>query len=281
MTQVPDSFVNRIFNLDAIIGMKKLPDNCIPLTVTSPPYDQLRAFGGVTWNDATFQRIADELWRITAPGGVVVWIVADTIVKGSETCTSARQKLHFRDLGFRIHHTMIIDRAGSRFPSKVRYGTSLEYAFILSKGKPRAINLLKDRLNKRVGETQNFSRREPDGSIRPMSLSKPVAKFGYRRAIWQVSTGWNQSTKDDYAFEHPALMHEGVAKDHILSWSRPGDLVFDPMMGAATTTKMALLHNRRYLGFEIYKRYFRLAQRRMREARVEYDSGLGEWLKGA
>jgi site-specific DNA-methyltransferase (adenine-specific) len=281
MNQVPNSYVNRIFNLEAILGMKMLPDDCIPLTVTSPPYDQLRTFGGVTWDDTTFQKIADELWRITAPGGVVVWIVADTIVDGSETCTSARQKLYFRDLGFRIHHTMIMDRAGSRFPSKVRYGTSLEYAYVLSKGMPRTINLLRDRENRRVGETQNFSRREPDGRIRPVGRSKPVAQFGYRRAIWQISTGWKQSTKDAYAFEHPALMHEGMAADHILSWSRPGDLVFDPMMGSATTCKMALLTNRRYLGFEIHEPYFRLAQRRMREAHAQYDSGLDDWFKGA
>jgi site-specific DNA-methyltransferase (adenine-specific) len=281
MNQVPDSIVNRIFNLDAIDAMKKLPDDCIPLTVTSPPYDQLRTFGGLNWDDTTFQRIAEELWRITAPGGVLVWIVADTIVKGSESCTSARQKLYFRDLGFRVHHTMIMDRAGSRFPSKVRYGTSLEYAFILSKGMPRAINLLRDRENNRVGKTQSFSRREPDGRIRPLSQSKPVAKFGYRRAIRQVSTGWNQSTKDDYAFAHPALMHEAIAKDHILSWSRPCDLVFDPMMGSATTCKMALLSNRKYLGFEISEPYFHLAQRRMQDAHLEYDSELGDWLIGA
>jgi site-specific DNA-methyltransferase (adenine-specific) len=281
MNEVDAKFVNRIFNLDAIVGMKMLPDDCIPLSVTSPPYDQLRTFGGVIWDDTTFERIADELWRITAPGGVLVWIVADTIVRGSETCTSARQKLYFRDLGFRVHHTMIMDRAGSRFPSKVRYGTSPEYAFILSKGMPRAINLLRDRENNRVGKTQSFSRREPDGRIRPVGESKPVAEFGYRRAIWQFSTGWKQSTKNAYAFDHPALMHEGMAKDHILSWSRPGDLVFDPMMGSATTCKMALLTNRRYLGFEIHEPYYRLARRRMQEAHAEYDSGLGDWLIGA
>jgi site-specific DNA-methyltransferase (adenine-specific) len=225
--------------------------------------------------------MADELWRITVSGGVVVWIVADTIVDGSETCTSARQKLYFREIGFRVHHTMIMDKAGSRFPSKVRYGTSLEYAFILSKGKPRTITLLRDRPNKRVGYTQNFSRREPDARIRPVGRSKPVAETGYRRAIWGIPTGWNNTTKDSYAFKHPALMHEQMTADHIVSWSRPRELVFDPMAGAGTTCKMALLTDRRYLGFEIHEPYFRLAERRLREAHAKYRHQLDAWLLGA
>jgi DNA modification methylase len=281
MRKLSKNFVNKIHHCDAIVGMKRLPDECIPLTVTSPPYDGLRTFGGDSWNDDTFRRMADELWRITVPGGVVVWIVADTIVNGWETCTSARQKLYFQEIGFRLHHTMVMDRTGARFPSKVRYGTSLEYAFILSKGKPRTISLLKDRTNKKVGGTQNFSRREPDGSIRPVGRSRPVDKVGVRRAIWRYSTGWKLSTPDDFAFVHHALMHEDMATDHIVSWSRPGDLVFDPMAGAATTCKMALLNNRKYLGFEIYEPYFRLAQRRMRDAHTQYDNGLGDWLIGA
>ena len=87
MRKLSKNFVNQIHHCDAIVGMKRLPDHCIHLTVTSPPYDGLRTFGGVGWNDNTFRPMADELWRITIPGGVVVWIVADTIVNGSETCT--------------------------------------------------------------------------------------------------------------------------------------------------------------------------------------------------
>ena len=176
---------------------------------------------------------------------------------------------------------MIMDRAGSRFPSKVRYGSSLEYAFILSKGAPRTINLLRDRRNKLAGKTGAFNRREPDGRMRPVGDSPPIAKIGCRRAIWRIGTGYNNTTRDSYAFEHPALMHEKMTAAHIVTWSRPGELVFDPMAGAATTCKMALLNNRRYLGFEIHEPYFRLAQRRMRDAHAQYDRGLGDWLIGA
>jgi N6-adenosine-specific RNA methylase IME4 len=207
-----------------------------------------------------------------------VWIIADTIVNGSESGTSARQKLYFQEIGFNIHHTMIMDRAGLRFSSKVRYGTSLEYAFILSKGKPRTISRLRDRPNKRVGKKQSISRREPDGWMRPLGKSKPVAEMGYRRAIWQYSTGWKQSTLDDFAFKHPALMHEDMARDHIVSWSRPSELVFDPMAGAGTTCKMALLNNRRYLGFEIHEPYFRIAVHRLREAHQQYRERLDDWF---
>jgi DNA modification methylase len=281
MSPLDDKFVNQILNYEAIDGMRMLPYECIPLTVTSPPFDDLRRFGGFRWDFDVFREMAEQLWRITVSGGVVVWVVADTIVDGSETCTSARQKLHFKEIGFRVHHTMIMDKAGQRFPSRVRYGTSLEYAFILSKGKPRTVTLLRDRPNKKLKATQNFSRREYAGGLRRVGRSKPVTEYGYRRAIWQYPTGWKLSTQDDYAFDHPALMHEDMAKDHIRSWSLPGELIFDPMAGAATTCKMALLENRRYLGFEIHEPYFQLAQRRMRDAHAVYNTGLDSWLIGA
>ena len=174
-----------------------------------------------------------------------------------------------------------MNRVGNRFPSKVRYGTSLEYAYILSKGSPRSINLLKDQPNKRPGKKGSLSRREPDGRMRSVGAAAPTAKMGCRRAIWSYATGFNNTTKDAYAFEHPALMHEAMTAAHVLSWSRPGELVFDPMAGAATTCKMALLNDRKYLGFEIYEPYYLLAQRRMREAHAAYRSQLDDWLGAA
>ncbi len=218
MSKISPSFLDQILCCDCVEGMKKLPDGCIDLTVTSPPYGTMRDYGGQDFTYETFQAIARELFRLTKPGGVVVWIVADTIVHGSETCTSARQKLYFREIGFNVHRTMIMDRAGSRFPSKVRYGSSLEYAFILSKGTPRTTNLLRDRPNKLAGE------------------------------------------------------------DHIVSWSRPGELVFDPMAGAGTTCKMALLNNRHYLGFEVHSPYHMEAMRRLREAHRQYRERLDDWF---
>jgi len=271
---------NRILCCDAVEGLRALPAASVPLTVTSPPYDRLRIFGGHKWDFETFKHVADQLWRVTMAGGVVVWVVADAIVGGTETCTSARQKLYFREKGFHVHHTMIMDRAGSRWPSKVRYGDSVEYAFILSKGKPRTINLLRDKPNKNAGMMQPFNRRELDGRQRPAGTAQAVREWGVRSAVWRYAAGGFSTTKDGIAFEHSALMPEQMAQDHILSWSDPGDLVLDPMCGAATTCKLALLNHRDYLGIEVHQPYHRLAERRMDDAHAEYRRRLDDWLSG-
>ena len=151
MNQISPSLIDKILHRNCVEGMKMLPDDCIPMTMTSPPYDDLRRYGGHAFDSDTFGAVAEELYRITMPGGVVVWVVADAIIDGSETCNSARQKLRFREVGFRVYHTMVMAREGSRWPARVRYGESLEYAIILSKGKPRTINLLRDKPNSQAG----------------------------------------------------------------------------------------------------------------------------------
>lgn len=269
---------DQILRVDAVEGMKALPKDSIPMTLTSPPYDDLRLYGGHAFDDQQFRAVAEELWRVTMPGGVVVWVVADAIIDGSETCNSARQKLFFMELGFNVHHTMIMARSGSRWPSVVRHGDSLEYAFVMSKGRPRSIYLRRDRPNTNVGALYRGRRWLGLERDRPRPTDRPVAEWGVRTAVWVYEVGSNRTTRDRYAFEHPALMPERMAEDHILSWSRPGDLVFDPMSGAATTCKMALLNGRRYLGFEVHEPYYRLALRRMRDAHAEHKRRLSDWL---
>lgn len=283
MNEIDPSFIDTIILSDCVEGMKRLPDDCIPMTATSPPYDHVRPYGGDLLDFGTFRAAAQELYRITCPGGVVVWIVADGIDDYTESCTSARQKIYFREIGFKIYHTMVMARAGSRWPSRVRYGDSLEYAFILSKGRPRTVNLLRDKENRRAGMLYATARKRLVQRERPLPTvqAKPISPHGVRPAIWSYPTGGRTITKDGYANEgHPALMPEQMAEDHILSWSRPGDLVFDPMAGAGTTCKMALLNHRRYLGCEINPVYHEIALRRMRDARSEYRRRLDAWLVG-
>lgn len=274
MSKVPNEKQNRLFCQDGVKGMRDLPDDCIPLTVTSPPYDKMRKFGGHRF---TFKPIARELWRITKPGGVVVWVVQDAIVKGSETGTSARQKLFFKKLGFRIHHNMVFEPSGQRSAANVRYGVALQHIFVLSKGKPSYINLIKDRRNKTAGQWARYTERTANGELRRQRRRK-TQPWGVRGPIWRYSVGSHHTTKDKVAFKHPALMPEGLAEDLIISFSQPGDLVFDPMCGAATTLKMALLNNRRFLGFEIHGPYYEVAQQRLSVARQEHRRRLDEDL---
>jgi len=226
----------------------------------------MRIFGG---HGFRFEGVADELWRVTAEGGVVVWVVRDAIVAGSETGTSSEQRLYFRDLGFRLHHTMVMYKPGTKAAGHDRYGASLEYAFILAKGKPRTINLLRDWETIHPGERRSFRHRNRNGRFYGQTECI-VGTHRFRGPIWSYGTGRHVAKEDWARKAHPALMHEAMARDMILSWSRPGDLVFDPMCGLGTTCKMALLSDRRYLGMEIHQEYADQARRRLQDATEVY-----------
>lgn len=260
---------NQIINIDCVKGMKSLPDDIIPLTVTSPPYEGLRTYDG--YNEWDFMATAQELYRITMPGGVVVWVVQEQIKKGSESGETSRQRLAFANIGFRLHHTMVMEKVGGHQHSKVRYGGALEYAFILSKGKPRYFCPHRDKKNKEAGREKVFMNRKRDGSFSPKKKAT-VNPYGFRSSVWQYATGKNNTAKEDYAFEHPALMPEKMAEDFILSWSKVGDLIFNPFAGGGTAMKMALLNHRRYLGFEANPRFVEIAQRRLKDAEATMAS---------
>jgi DNA modification methylase len=283
MNKIDPTLIDQIRCCDCVEEMGKLPDNCIDLTVTSPPYDDVRQYGGHGWSFATFAKIADNLYRLTTPGGVVVWVVQDGMENGSLSGTSARQWLHFQQIGFNLDSMLILASKGWRAQSR-RYANQFHYGFVLSKGAPRTFNPIRDRENTSAGQRVRCSRRDKHG--KPVtsynSTTLRLAEDGYRTNVWFVDVGWGKTTKDWYVYEsHPALMPENLAHNLIVSWSRPGDLVFDPMMGSATTCKMALLENRHYLGFEIHEPYFRLAQRRTRDAHARYHGELDAWLIGA
>ena len=241
---------------DCLDIMKTIPDNSIDLTVTSPPYDNLRTYNGNIdqWNFEKFKEISKELYRITAYGGVIVWIVADATVKGSETGTSFRQALWFMECGFNLHDTMIWEKTGNGcLGSQNAYGQVFEYMFVFSKGKLRTNNLIKDRENKiKSGKVKvNAGLVDGEGSLRTIER-KP---FGKRTNIWRI----NQQQKS----EHPAPFPEQLANDHIISWSNEGDTVLDCFMGSGTTGKMAVLNNRKFIGIELDEGYFQIAKERI------------------
>ena len=263
-------FLNKHIHSDFITEANKIPDNTIDLTVTSPPYDDIR-----TYNDKVktkngekysfnFDGIVDELYRITKDGGVVVWVVGDQVKNGGETGNSFRQALSFINKGFLLYDTMIYMKNGAPFPEKRRYSQVFEYMFVFSKGKPKTVNILKDKKNKWAGHS-NFGKRvmrTKDGELKEMPKFE-IAEYGNRYNVWNYSTGKNYSTKDTIAFNHPAIFPEELAEDHILTWSNEGDVVLDPMVGSGTTTKMALLNNRNYIGFDINREYIDIANQRI------------------
>ena len=238
--------LNKIYCGDCLELMKQIPDKSIDLTVTSPPYDNLRTYNGYTFD---FEGIAKELYRITKEGGVVVWVVGDATIKGSETGTSFKQALYFKEIGFNLHDTMIYEKNSASYPAhkkSSRYTQIFEYMFVFCKGKIKTHNLICDKKNKWAGY-KDFS-----GKIK-----NPVPNFSPRNNIWKYTTSFNDKT------DHPAVFPEELAQDHILSWSNEGDTILDPMAGSGTTLKMAKKNNRNYIGIEISPEYIDIINKRL------------------
>lgn len=253
---------------DCLEMMKDIPDKSIDLTVTSPPYDNLRSYNGNNdlWNQEVWESVIEELYRITKDGGVVVWVVGDATVNRSETGTSFKQALYFKEVGFNIHDTMIWSKGSCPFPDKTRYYQSFEYMFIFSKGRIKAYNPIEDRKNKWGGTNVHGTLRQVDGSlVRPsgMKTKRKVKDIGVRFNVWEQSPERKNETN------HPAPFPVRLAQDHIVSWSNEDDVILDPFMGSGTTGVACKNLNRNFIGIELDENYFEIAKNRILEINEE------------
>jgi len=251
--------VNKIYNENCLETMKRMPDNFIDLTVTSPPYDNLRDYKGYCF---PFEDIANELYRVTKQGGVVVWVVGDATIEGSETGTSFKQALYFKECGFNLHDTMFYGKRNYMPSNQNRYCQQVEYCFVLSKGKPKTFNPLTDKsihAGKILKRTQSKNIESASNRARQNITNEEKILGNY----WEFDVGTNCSTKDKISFEHPAIFPELLAYNHIKSWSNEGELVYDCFMGSGTTAKAAIAANRKYIGSEISKEYYDIIQKRL------------------
>lgn len=249
--------LNEIYNIDCLEGMKNLPDNCIDLIVTSPPYDNLRTYKGFCFQ---FEDIAKEIYRIMKPTGIVVWIVGDKIDKGNKSLTSFKQCLFFQSIGFKVHDIMIYRKKNTPFMRSNAYTNCYEFMFILAKDKVATFNPLKTK-TARSGYEMLVAGKKADGIN-----NKVMGHLNEEKVltnIWEYAVGLGGSTNDKVAFKHPAIFPEKLAQDHILSWSNEGDVVLDPFSGSGTTAKMAKICHRYYLGFEISPEYTDISRQRL------------------
>ena len=248
-----------IYNEDCRDTMQRMKEEGVKvdLTVTSCPYDNLRSYhNSSTWNFDIFKEIAQLLYDVTTDGGIVVWVVGDATINGSETGTSFKQALYFMECGFKLHDTMLFEKNSSSFPAKRtgnRYTQIFEYMFVFSKGKPKTAHLICDKENKwknftNWGKNTNYNK---DGELIQTNNIKPVPEFSPRNNIWKYTVGFNINEG-----KHPAVFPYQLAEDHILTWSNEGDLIFDPFTGSGTTSSAALCNNRKFIGSEIDKTYF-------------------------
>lgn len=250
----------RFYLGDNVDVMRSIPDGVIDLTVTSPPYDNLREYTGESeWDWEKFTQVAQELYRVTKEGGVVVWNVADATINGSETGTSFRQALYFIDnCGFKLHDTMIYQKAQAFGGSKYAYLHCFEYVFVLKRGdRVNTFNPLMDRPNKRGGKTESTTKAgmRKDGTI-PERTQRTATETGKRKNIWEYGVGGGKTG-------HPAVFPLKLARDHILSWSNKNDLVLDPFIGSGTTACAAIETRRKWIGIEIAQEYADLAIERI------------------
>jgi len=254
--------INKIYNENCLDTMARMEDNFIDLTVTSPPYDGLRKYNGYSF---PFEDIAKELYRITKDGGVIVWIVGDATKNGSESGTSFRQALFFKECGFNLHDTMIYAKNSYMPLTHNRYEQQFEYMFVWSKGKPNTFNPIKipsltagtkrNRSGSKAIEVTYAERKREEKTIVNNEKQKPN--------IWFYDVGKNDKTK------HNAPFPEQLANDHIISWSSENDLVYDCFMGSGTTAKMAKINNRNYIGSEISKEYYDAAMKRIEQHKAQ------------
>ena len=259
----------QLYNGDCLDVMKTIPDNSVDLTVTSPPYDNLRTYNGNIdqWNFDKFKEIAKELYRVTADGGVVVWVVGDATIKGSETGTSFRQALWFMECGFNLHDTMIYKK--TKFPpidptTAYRYTGCFEYMFVFSKGKPKCCNYIKEKCKHAGKRAVSYQRSENDKlryDRKEKNKNHIVNDYKIKCNVWEYASC---SVKG-----HPAPFPEQLANDHIISWSNEGDTVLDPFMGSGTTGKMAVLNNRHFIGIELDESYFDIAKQRIEKSKQD------------
>jgi len=244
---------------DCLDVLRTFEDNCIDLTVTSPPYDNLRTYNGYSFN---FEGIAKELFRVTKKGGVVVWVVGDATIKGSETGTSFKQALFFKECGFNLHDTMIYHKQNYVPLTHKRYEQSFEYMFIFSKEKPKTFNAIKI-------PCKHPGKKEKYGSERRRNHGKNHSMRLYRDTIF-IETKEEKIHPNFFTYAlgqdktgHPAQFPEKLAHDHIISWSNEGDTVLDPFLGSGTTLKMAKQLNRKGIGIEISSEYLKIAKERL------------------
>lgn len=256
--------LNIFYNCDCLSGLKKLEDNCIDVVITSPPYDNLRNYDGYVFTHYYFLEVVKELFRVLKKGGVIVWVVNDMTKKGTESGTSFKQALEFKELGFDIYDTMIYAKNNPTPLNHRRYEQVFEYMFIFTKGKIKTFNPLKDKCKYSGRKRSGTRRQDQNARLKRINTKGKVKDYKTRGNIWWYNVGKSE-TKDEIAFEHSAIFPEKLVEDHLLSWSNEGDIILDIFMGSGTVAKIAMKNKRNFIGFDVSKNSCSIAEQRIEE----------------
>ena len=254
--------LDKIYNENCLITMQKMPNDFVDFVITSPPYDDIRNYNGYQFE---FEKIAIELFRVLKMGGVIIWVVNDATIDGSETGTSFKQALFFKQIGFRLHDTMIYYKNNPMPQTGNRYHQHFEYMFAFSKGSPKTFNPITEPT--KYQGIANMKNRGKHGQL----LYEKIARTNEKKIgnVFFYSVGGGITTKDKIAYNHPAIFPEKLALDQIITWTNKNELVYDPFMGSGTTAKMSHIFNRKWIGSEISTEYIEIAEKRLKEYTIE------------
>jgi site-specific DNA-methyltransferase (adenine-specific) len=268
-----------LFLNDCVNGLRDLADESIDETVTSPPYDAIRDYHGHSRFD--FPSLVQQLYRVTKPNGVVVWVVGDQITQGGLSGTSHHQAIGFQEAGFIIHDEIVYQAHGVRYPNSSRYYNVHQKVFVFSKGRPKTFNPIQDRPNQNAGKSGHGGQmRNRDGSITRRKRDKTyiIKPYGVRTNVWKIVT--TNGGPDQLWSAHPAIFPLPLPYDCIHSWSNPNDVVLDPFAGSGQTLIAAMLQGRHFLGFEICPSFYRLIERRLQWYMTSRNQGrINAWIK--
>lgn len=251
--------VNKIYNMDCLSGLKQLDSNCIDAVITSPPYDDLREYNGFIFDFDYFIKIARELYRVLKQGGVIIWVVADKTDNGSESGTSFKQALYFKDIGFKLYDTMIFAKRNYTPKTKRRYEQEFEYMFVFSKGIPKTFNPIKIPCEFAGKERTGTYRQKVDGILKELNTKGKVNDLKIKGNVWYYVVG-RRCTNIAEAHLHAAIFPDQLVEDHLKSWTEKDDLILDPFMGSGTVARISKLMGRNYIGFEIDEKSCEIAE---------------------
>jgi DNA modification methylase len=259
--------INKTHCAESSVALKKLPDNCIDIVVTSPPYDRIRDYNGFECN---LHNIGEQLSRVLKDGGIIVMVIQDQTKDFGKSLTTFRTILDWCDnFNLKLFETVIYKKHGAEgaWWTK-RFRVDHEYIPVFLKGK-RPAYFTKEHLkipSKHAGKTMTgCATRLTNGSTLKSKKLK-INPTKCRGTIWDyVTCGDGGKLKH----EHPATFPDKIPVDFIETFCPPGGIVLDPFMGSGTTALAALNLGRNFLGFDISNEYVSLANKRVD---LEYDT---------
>jgi DNA modification methylase len=255
-----------LYHGDCLNILPTLADKSVDLVLTSPPYDNLREYGegkGFNFTKILFYNVAQRIVPLICHGGVLVWVVGDATINGSETGSSFEQALYFKnELGLNLHDTMIYEKDAISFPDKNRYQSMFEYMFVLSNGKPNVFNPIMVKTIYHNNNGKYVTDRQADGTTKGKMI-QCEKRERISGNIWRYCVGYMKSAKLKFVFDHPAIFPEQLAYDHVYSWTNEKATVLDPFGGSGTTAIACIRLNRRYILIEKEEKYCEIMAKRI------------------